>query len=138
MNQLNLKISKCDIFVGIIVAVIGIVNFINGFNDLGNVTFFIGMLMFTFGLFVGLFFLIVGFNPELRKMATKTTKYILNENKEEFAEISKTHAEIVSEAIHETSKTVKEDLNPVVFCKYCGKKIDEDSKFCKYCGKNLE
>ena len=24
-----------------------------------------------------------------------------------------------------------------MFCKYCGKQIDDDSKFCKECGKNL-
>lgn len=23
-----------------------------------------------------------------------------------------------------------------MFCQYCGKKIDDDSKFCIYCGKN--
>ena len=25
-----------------------------------------------------------------------------------------------------------------MFCKYCGKEIDEDSKFCKHCGKRFE
>lgn len=25
-----------------------------------------------------------------------------------------------------------------MFCKYCGKEIDNDSKFCKFCGKTLE
>ena len=22
-----------------------------------------------------------------------------------------------------------------MFCKYCGKELDDDAKFCKYCGK---
>lgn len=25
-----------------------------------------------------------------------------------------------------------------MYCKYCGKQIDDDSTFCKYCGKSLE
>ena len=25
-----------------------------------------------------------------------------------------------------------------MFCRYCGKEIEEDSYFCKYCGKNIE
>ena len=25
-----------------------------------------------------------------------------------------------------------------MFCRYCGKEIEEDSCFCKYCGKNIE
>ena len=25
-----------------------------------------------------------------------------------------------------------------MYCKYCGKRIDDDSAFCKYCGKTLE
>ena len=25
-----------------------------------------------------------------------------------------------------------------MFCKHCGKQIDEDSQYCKYCGKILE
>lgn len=25
-----------------------------------------------------------------------------------------------------------------MYCKYCGKEIEEDSYFCKYCGKNIE
>lgn len=24
-----------------------------------------------------------------------------------------------------------------MYCKYCGKKIDDDSIFCSYCGKNI-
>lgn len=25
-----------------------------------------------------------------------------------------------------------------MYCRFCGKKIEDDSRFCKYCGKNLK
>lgn len=33
-------------------------------------------------------------------------------------------------------KTEKTDEN-LMFCKYCGKRIESDSLFCKYCGRKL-
>lgn len=41
-------------------------------------------------------------------------------------------------AAKEITKGIKDgfaEVNEVKYCKYCGKRIDEDSKFCKECGK---
>lgn len=124
-------------FIGICVAIIGLVNIINGFGDFSNNRFIIGAFMFTFGLFIGIVCLIIGFRPEISKISTRSAKYILEENKEDLKDLSKTGAEIASGAISETVKAVKEGLDTEVFCKYCGQRIDDDSKFCKYCGKNV-
>nr|WP_147664657.1 zinc ribbon domain-containing protein [Candidatus Prometheoarchaeum syntrophicum]QEE17772.1 hypothetical protein DSAG12_03610 [Candidatus Prometheoarchaeum syntrophicum] len=35
------------------------------------------------------------------------------------------------------SSKMDEQIQVFLYCKHCGKKIDQDSKFCKYCGKSL-
>ena len=45
-------------------------------------------------------------------------------------------ANINKEGIEITAKAIKEGLiNNKVYCKYCGKLIDSDSKYCKVCGR---
>ncbi len=62
---------------------------------------------------------------------------IINQNEDTLKNIANKSAEINKGAIKTTVSAIKEGLNaqPTMFCKYCGAKIDEDSKFCKSCGK---
>ena len=124
-------------FVGAIIAIIGIINLISGFGDFTTHNFLIGMFLFPIGMFVGVMFLSLGFRPELTKMATKSAKYIQEENKQVLKDIVSTSAEITSEAVTTTAKAVKEGLKDTMYCKHCGKLIDKDSIYCKECGNKL-
>ena len=95
----------------------------------------IGGLMATFGLFIGVSCLVMGFRPEITKMSTKSIKYIQQENKEDLKDIISTTADIASEAVTKTTTAIKQGIEDTIFCKHCGAKIDFDSKFCNKCGK---
>ena len=94
--------------------------------------------MLTFGLFVGIACLMMGFRPEMTKATIKTAKYIQEQNKEILKDFVSTNAEITSEAVKTTVKAAKEGLKETMYCKYCGKEIDKDSIFCQECGKKLD
>ena len=66
-------------------------------------------------------------------------KNILDENEDTLKDMAKREANINKEYIEVTAKAIKEGLssNNKVYCKHCGKKIDEESKYCMYCGKKL-
>lgn len=121
--------------IGIILAIIGFVLTFVGFGDFESNNFMIGGFLTTFGLFIGISCLIIGFRPEITKMSAKSAKYIQQENKEDFRDIASNTAEIASEAISKTTTAIKKGLDDKIFCKYCGEKIDSDSKFCNKCGK---
>lgn len=121
--------------IGIILAIIGFVLTFVGFGDFESNNFMIGGFLTTFGLFIGISCLIIGFRPEITKMSAKSAKYIQQENKEDFRDIANNTAEIASEAITKTTTAIKKGLDDKIFCKYCGEKIDSDSKFCNKCGK---
>ena len=122
-------------FIGIILAIIGFALTFVGFDDFESNNFMIGGLMSTFGLFIGILGLMIGFRPEITKMSTKSVKYIQQENKEDFKDIASNAADIASEAITKTTTAIKTGLDDKIFCKHCGEKIDSDSKFCNKCGK---
>lgn len=122
-------------FAGIILAIIGFVLIFTGFGDFESNNFMIGGFMATFGLFIGISCLMIGFRPEIAKMSTKSAKYIQQENKEDFRDIANSAADIASEAITKTTTAIKKGLEDKIFCKHCGEKIDSDSKFCSKCGK---
>jgi len=121
--------------IGIILAIIGFVLTFVGFGDFESNNFMIGGFLTTFGMFIGISCLIIGFRPEITKMSAKSAKYIQQENKEDFRDIASNTAEIASEAITKTTTAIKKGLDDKIFCKYCGEKIDSDSKFCNKCGK---
>ena len=121
--------------IGIILAIIGFVLTFVGFGDFESNNFMIGGFLTTFGLLIGIPCLIIGFRPEIAKMSVKSAKYIQQENKEDFKDIASNTAEIASEAITKTTTAIKNGLDDKIFCKYCGEKIDSDSKFCNKCGK---
>ena len=121
--------------VGIALAIFGFVLSINGFGDFESNNFMLGIFMPPFGLFIGVSCSLIGFMPEIKKMQTKTLKYVQEENKDDLTEIANTTADIVDDAITQTAKAMKKGLTDTKFCKYCGKEIDADSKFCSHCGK---
>ena len=122
-------------FIGIILAIAGFVLTFVGFGDFESNNFMIGGLMATFGLFIGVSGLVIGFRPEITKASTQSIKYIQQENKEDLKDIASTAVEITSEAITKTATAIKTGLDDKMFCKHCGEKIDSDSKFCNKCGK---
>lgn len=63
-------------------------------------------------------------------------KEILDNNEETMMENATRKANINKKGIEITANAIKEGLNgSKIYCKHCGKLIDEDSKFCKSCGK---
>ena len=64
-----------------VVTVIGFVLVFTGFGNFENNNFMLGSFMATFGLFLTVAFLVIGFRPEIAKMTTKSAKYIQQENK---------------------------------------------------------
>ena len=121
--------------IGIILAFIGFVLTFVGFGGFESNNFMIGGFLTTFGLFIGISCLTIGFRPEITKMSAKSAKYIQQENKEDFRDIASNTADITSEAITKTTTAIKKGLDDKIFCKHCGEKIDSDSKFCNKCGK---
>ena len=63
-------------------------------------------------------------------------KEILDNNEETMKDNVIRKANINKKGIEITTNSIKEGLNgSKIYCKHCGKLIDEDSKFCKSCGK---
>lgn len=63
-------------------------------------------------------------------------KEILDNNEETMEDNVTRKANINKKGIEITANAIKEGLNgSKIYCKHCGKLIDEDSKFCKSCGK---
>ena len=122
-------------FVGIIVAIFGIVLSIRGFGDFESNNFMIGGFLSTFGIITGISCTIIGFGPEIAKARVKTAKYIQEENKSDLVTIASNTAEIMSDAVTTTAGAIKDGLQATKFCKHCGAKIDADARFCTVCGK---
>lgn len=63
-------------------------------------------------------------------------KEILDNNEETMEDNVTRKANINKKGIEITTNAIKEGLTrSKIYCKHCGKLIDEDSKFCKSCGK---
>ena len=117
-----------------VVAIIGFVLVFTGFGDFENNNFMLGGFMSTFGLFLAITFLMLGFKPEIAKISTKSTKYIQQQNQEDLTNIANTTADIAGGAITKTTRAIKKGFKDTKFCKHCGAEIDADSKFCNSCG----
>lgn len=79
-------------------------------------------------------------SPKLRgKMMSKqikAQKYAMDESKDDLKSISDNAAYATKDGIRVAAGAIKEGFTQnSIFCKYCGKRIDEDSRFCKNCGK---
>ena len=63
-------------------------------------------------------------------------KEILDNNEETMEDNGTRKANINKKGIEITTNAIKEGLTrSKIYCKHCGKLIDDDSKFCKSCGK---
>ena len=132
MNKSNVRalIFKIAGFAFLCVGICGIVLFILGFGDFDHQQFIIGLLMMTFGIFIGAFCLIIGFLPQLSKWGINRAVRLQAQNMDLIKEMVNSSAQISQKIANETSNTV--------FCKHCGTQIDSDSKFCKSCGVQLQ
>ena len=71
-----------------------------------------------------------------KSVKVNAEKEILDNNEEIMKDNVTRKANINKEGIEITAKAIKEGLtNNKVYCKYCGKLIDSDSKYCKVCGR---
>ena len=71
-----------------------------------------------------------------KSVEVNAEKEILDNNEEIMKDNVKRNANINKEGIEITAKAIKDGLtNNKVYCKYCGKLIDSDSKYCKVCGR---
>lgn len=74
---------------------------------------------------------------KLSGTAVGIKKQILDKNEEILTDLAHKEANIRSVGIKNAAKAIKEGITETssIYCKYCGNKIDSDSKFCKKCGK---
>ena len=75
---------------------------------------------------------------DLGEVSVNVQNNIINQNEDVLKNIANKTADISKEAIETTVGAVRNGWNAdkvsKQFCKYCGKKIDSDSRFCNYCG----
>lgn len=132
--------------IGFALLAIGIIILITNLNkqvpSMGSNGWFEAERSKSFGIFAGIafsmisiFIISIAFSPEIKKLTVKTTKYVLDENKDDIKSIADTSAEIGSDAITTVTKSIKKGLKDTKFCKHCGTEIDADSRFCNTCGK---
>ena len=130
----NLKIAGfCLLAVSVILVIVGAV-------FLAKHNLHIGISLLVVGIFVlaiSLVLVVISFIPNFSNYTIKSSQYIQQANKEDIEDLLSTKVSypkrretIFEESLQETKKNQ-------IYCKYCGKQIDEDSKFCKYCGKEL-
>ncbi|MGM9970029.1 MAG: zinc ribbon domain-containing protein [Anaeroplasma sp.] len=132
----HFRIFKIISIIFIIIGIVGIFVAISGFINM-NGSFMLGGMMVSIGFFVGISSAIIGFMPEISKLTAKSSKYIQECNKDDLKDISSTHADIYSDAIKKTVRSVKEGLEDTIYCRYCGEEINSDSVYCPKCGKKL-
>lgn len=71
-----------------------------------------------------------------KSIEVNAEKEMLDNNEEIMKDNITKKANINKEGIEITAKAIKEGLsNNKVYCKYCRKLIDSDSKYCKACGR---
>lgn len=71
-------------------------------------------------------------------ISINSTKNIIDGNENELKDIVEKSSDLGSIAVEKTARAIKNGLKGnMVYCKYCGKVIDSDSRFCKNCGKEV-
>jgi len=134
-----LLVLKIVGFIGIALAIFGIVLAISNFGNFDNDLFMVGGFIACISCFVGVSSLVIGFRPEITKLSIKLSKHIQEENKEDIKDIVNTTVDITGDAISKVSKSIKNGLEEdKMYCKHCGALIDKDSIFCNRCGKEQQ
>lgn len=105
--------------------------------DMFNIMFTIVPILSAL-IFIFVFAMIL--SPKLRgrfmSNQVKATKYMMDNSKEDLKSISDDMAYATKDGIKTTFRAMKDGFTEEsIYCKYCGNKIDIDSKFCKNCGK---
>ena len=105
-----------------------------------KISFIVGLI---FVAIFTIFTVLLIFNPKLRAKlmgkGIKAQKYMIDEHKDDIKSINTNLAEASAESIEIKTRAIKKGFttDDKIFCKYCGEKIDKDSKFCSKCGKEL-
>ena len=73
----------------------------------------------------------------MSEIAINTKKNIYDNNEDKLRDIVEKGSDLSSITVEKTARAIKKGLQDNIYCKYCGKSIDADSKFCKNCGKQL-
>lgn len=69
----------------------------------------------------------------------KAARYMMDESKDDIESFTTDMADATKEGIETTTRAIRKGLteDEGIYCKYCGAKIDADSRFCKSCGRQL-
>lgn len=71
-------------------------------------------------------------------VSVNVRKNVLDANEDVMRDMATREANINKEAVETTARAIRDGfVGDSIYCKYCGSKIDEDSKFCKKCGKEM-
>lgn len=150
--SIGLKIS---LVLGLIVVVVGFVLFFMRDPSLSMISIFV--------LFVGFVLTSIGLVPLMVKFNLKVGKHIVEQNKDDLAELSKygvdinkkvitdkqsdltdianMQAGITQDAVRKTAKSASEGWEEgqenTKFCTNCGQKISASAKFCPNCGQKI-
>lgn len=77
-------------------------------------------------------------NYNVADASMNANKRLMEDNYDDLEDMASMNANINKDAIYIKSKAIKDGLSSfMIYCKYCGNKIDSDSKYCNYCGKKL-
>ncbi len=77
-------------------------------------------------------------NYNVADASMNANKRLMDDNYDDLEDMASMNANINKDAIYIKSKAIKDGLSSfMIYCKYCGNKIDSDSKYCNYCGKKL-
>ena len=77
-------------------------------------------------------------NYNVADVSMNANKRLMEDNYDDLEDMASMNANINKDAIYIKSKAIKDGLSSfMIYCKYCGNKIDSDSKYCNYCGKKL-
>ncbi len=146
---------KIALVIGLIVVVVGFVLFFMREPTLSMIGVFV--------LFVGFVLTSIGLEPLVAKFKLKVSKHIVEQNKDDLAELSKygvdinkkvitdkqsdltdianMQADITQDAVKKIAKSASEGWEDgqenAKFCTNCGQKISVNGKFCSNCGQKI-
>ena len=104
----------------------------SGFNIVFIVIFGIAILFFVLTV---VFIFSSSFREKMLSKQIKISKNVVKNSMDDLKELNSFRTDIDRDYYRNIASGIKEGLKDLVYCKHCGKEIDNDSTFCKYCGK---